>query len=303
MEMHMKNKKLLGTISGIMTGICWSMSGVFAQFLFENKGVQANWLIPIRLVTAGLILSTYMLLTNRTQFLAIAKNKKDFLQTIIAGVLGTMLFQSTFFKAVEASNAGTATVLQYLGPVFIMMYVCLRKKRLPNKIEVLSVLLAIGGVFLIATHGNINSLTMTPAGLGWGIACAFGMFTDTVLPERLNKKYSAIVVMAWAFSFGGIAAMLVMRPWEYQVIVDFTVAGAVLLTVIMGCISAYLLYRYAIKTIGPAKASLFSSSELVSATILSVVWLGTPLKWIDIVGFAMILAVVFILTMGKQEEN
>jgi len=299
----MKNKKLLGTISGIMTGICWSMSGVFAQFLFENKGVQANWLIPIRLVTAGLILSTYMLLTNRTQFLAIAKNKKDFLQTIIAGVLGTMLFQSTFFKAVEASNAGTATVLQYLGPVFIMMYVCLRKKRLPNKIEVLSVLLAIGGVFLIATHGNINSLTMTPAGLGWGIACAFGMFTDTVLPERLNKKYSAIVVMAWAFSFGGIAAMLVMRPWEYQVIVDFTVAGAVLLTVIMGCISAYLLYRYAIKTIGPAKASLFSSSELVSATILSVVWLGTPLKWIDIVGFAMILAVVFILTMGKQEEN
>lgn len=299
----MKNKKILGTLSGIMTGICWSMSGVFAQFLFENKGVQANWLIPIRLVTAGLILSTYMLFTNRAQFLAIAKNRKDFLQTIIAGVFGTMLFQSTFFKAVEASNAGTATVLQYLGPVFIMMYVCIRKKRLPNKIEVMSVLLAIGGVFLIATHGNINALTMTPAGLAWGIACAFGMFTDTILPERLNKKYSAIAVMAWAFSFGGIAAMLLMRPWEYQVAVDFTVAGAVLLTVIMGCISAYLLYRYAIKTIGPAKASLFSSSELVSATILSVAWLGTSLTWIDIVGFAMILAVVFILTIGNVERE
>jgi len=299
----MRNKRILGTLCGIMTGICWSLSGVFAQFLFESKGVQANWMIPIRLVAGGLILILYMLFTNRTELFAVVKNKKDFIQTIISGVFGTMLFQSTFFKAVEASNAGTATVLQYLAPVFIMIFVCLRKKRLPNKVEVLSIVLAIGGVFLIATHGNINSLSMTPTGLAWGIACAFGMFTDTVLPERLNKKYSAIAVMAWSFLFGGIAAMLVLKPWSYQVQVDFEVVGALAVTVIMGCVTAYLLYRYAIKTIGPAKASLFSSSELVSATILSVCWLGTSLKWIDIVGFAMILAVVFILTIGKQEEN
>ncbi len=298
----MKNKKILGTLSGIMTGICWSLSGVFAQFLFDSKGVQANWMIPIRLVAGGLILLLYMLFTNREELFAVVKNKKDFIRTIISGVFGTMLFQSTFFKAVEASNAGTATVLQYLAPVFIMIYVCLRVKRLPNKVEVLSIVLAVGGVFLIATHGNINSLSMTPTGLAWGIACAFGMFTDTILPESLNKKYSAMAIMSWSFLFGGIAAMFVLRPWKYQVDVDFEVVGALAITVIMGCVTAYLLYRYAIKTIGPAKASLFSSSELVSATILSVVWLGTPLTWIDIVGFAMILAVVFILTMGKQEE-
>ena len=96
--------------------------------------------------------------------------------------------------------------------------------------------------------------------------------------------------------------MFVLRPWNYQVDVDFEVVGALAITVIMGCVTAYLLYRYAIKTIGPAKASLFSSSELVSATILSVLWLGTPITLIDLIGFAMILAVVFILTMDKQEE-
>jgi len=112
-----------------------------------------------------------------------------------------------------------------------------------------------------------------------------------------------MAVMAWSFLFGGIAAMFVLKPWNYHVEVDFEVIGALAVTVIMGCVTAYLLYRYAIKTIGPAKASLFSSSELVSATILSVAWLGTLLTWIDIVGFAMILAVVFILTIGNVERE
>jgi len=298
----MKNKIILGTVCGVMTGICWSLSGVFAQFLFEAKDVQANWLIPIRLVTAGIILFLYMSFTNPTQLFAVTKDKKDFVQTILSGIFGTMLFQSTFFKAVEASNAGTATVLQYLAPVLIMFYVCLRNKRMPNKLELLSIFLAVGGVFLISTHGNIDALSMTPEGLFWGIACAFGMFTDTILPEKLNQKYSAIAIMAWSFLFGGIAAMFVLKPWNYQTQIDFTVISSLLLTVILGCVTAYLLYRYSIKTIGPSKASLFSSSELVSATILSVCWLGTPLIWIDFIGFAMILSVVFILTTSKQDS-
>ena len=295
----MERKKIVGTICGIMTGICWSLSGVFAQYLFEIKDVQANWMIPIRLVAAGMILFTYMFLTNKEELLAVAKEKKDFVQTIIAGVFGTMLFQATFFKAVEASNAGTATVLQYLAPVVIMIYICIMQKRLPNKIEVISIFLAVGGVFLIATHGNVESLSMTPEGLFWGIACAVGMFLDTIIPERLNKKYSSIAIMAWSFLFGGIAAGVVLKPWEYDVKIDVMTIVALSITILMGCVTAYLLYRYAINTIGPSKASLFSSSELVSATVLSVLWLSTPLIWIDIVGFAMILAVVIILTVTK----
>jgi len=299
----MKNKTILGTICGIMTGICWSLSGVFAQFLFETKGLQANLFIPIRLFVAGVILFLYMLFTNHKELFAVTKNKKDFIQTILSGIFGTMLFQSTFFKAVEASNAGTATVLQYLAPVFIMFYVCLKKNRFPNRLELLSIFLAVGGVFLISTHGDIRTLSISPDGLFWGLACAFGMFTDTLLPEKLNKKYSAIAIMAWSFLFGGIVAMFVFKPWNYPLEIDFIVLGALLVTILLGCITAYLLYRYSIKTIGPSKASLFSSSELISATILSVCWLGTPLMWVDFVGFTMILFVVFILTSEKQNST
>ena len=296
-----KNQTFVGAFCGIMTGICLGLSGVFGQFLFQTKGIDSTWLVPIRLLTSGLLLFVYVFFTNREELFTLAKNKRDFIQTIIAGIFGTMLFQATFFKAVQASNAGTATVLQYIAPVLIMIYVCIRNKKFPNKLEILSIFLAVGGIFLISTHGDIHSLSMTPEGLFWGLACAFSMFTDTLLPERLNQKYSSLTVMAWSFVFGGITLSCIWKPWEQQVSFDTQVWIALFFVIIVGSIAAYLFYRYAIQCIGPSKASLFSSIEPIAATILSVCWLGTDFVPIDFIGFAMIISIVFILTLGKQQ--
>ena len=299
----LKNQTLFGAFCGIMTGICWGLSGVFGQFLFQTKGVDTTWLVPIRLLTSGLLLFTYVFFTNKEELFALAKNKRDFIQTIIAGIFGTMLFQATFFKAVQASNAGTATVLQYVAPVLIMMYVCFRNRKLPNKLEILSIFLAVGGIFLISTHGDIHSLSMTPEGLFWGLSCALSMFMDTILPERLNKKYSPLTVMAWSFVFGGITLSIICKPWKQTVHFDLSVLVSLFFVIIVGSIAAYLFYRYAIQCIGPSKASLFSSIEPIAATVLSVCWLGTTFMPIDLIGFAMIISIVFILTLGKQKTE
>ncbi len=86
------------------------------------------------------------------------------------------MFQLTFFGTVQRSNAGTATVRQYLAPVFIIVYISIRGRRMPRKLEILSIALAISGIFLISTHGNIYSLVMTPDALNWGLGCAFLCF-------------------------------------------------------------------------------------------------------------------------------
>ena len=297
------NKKQIyfGSFCGIMTGICWGVSGVFGQFLFETRDVQTAWLVPIRLLSSGILLFIFQFFKNREELLSLPKQKKDFIQTIVAGIFGTMMFQYTFFKAVQTSNAGTATVLQYLCPVFVMVYVCCRSKKLPNRKETLSIILALSGIFLISTHGNLNTLAMTPEALFWGLFCAFSMFTNTVLPESLYKKYSSMTIISWAFIFGGIVLSCLFKPWNYSVKIDIPVIISLFFIIIGGSVAAYLFYANAIKRIGPSKASIFSTSEPIAATTLSAVWLGTTFIPIDLVGFALILSVVFILSLGKQE--
>lgn len=292
----LKNESVFGAFCGLMTGICWGVSGVFGQFLFETRGIETTWLVPIRLTTAGILMLIYLFATKREETIALMKNKRDFLQTIMAGVCGTMMFQFTFFGTVQRSNAGTATVLQYLAPVMIMIYVCVRKKKIPKKLEGLSILLALAGIFLISTHGNVNELVMTPEALIWGIGCAFFMFLNTVIPESLYTRHASTVVVGWALLFGGIVLSLIFKPWQYRVHIDLAVIISLFFIIIGGSVAAYLFYANSVKRIGPTKASLFSCIEPVTATILSALWLKTSFMWIDLIGFALILSTIFILS-------
>ena len=45
-----------GYIAAFMAGLLWGASSPIAQFLFESKGVVSGWLVPYRLVMAGILL-------------------------------------------------------------------------------------------------------------------------------------------------------------------------------------------------------------------------------------------------------
>ena len=296
------NSKLFGSFCGVMTGICWGVSGVWGQFLFETRGIDSKWLVPIRIFSAGIMLLIYMSFKNRKEVFGILKNKRDLLQAILNGVFGTMMFQLSFFMTVQKSNAGTATVLQYLCPVITMIYVCLRDKKKPKKIETFCIALALIGIFLISTHGNIGSLVITKGALIWGLGTAFFMFMATVIPESLYERYSSMTVLTWGFIAGGIIQCLIFKPWQYEVTWDIMVVIALFFIIIGGSVAAYVFYGNSVKRIGPAKASLFSCSEPIAAAALSAVWLKTEFPLIDLIGFACILSTIFLLSKTEAKK-
>ena len=130
--MKIQNRQTLGTMMALVGGTCWGFSGCCGQFLFEQKEVQAPWLVTVRLFFAGLILIMIGFRLNGRQNLNIFKRKQDALHLLLFAVFGITFCQFTYFMAIQASNAGTATVLQYLSPVLILMVVCIRGKRLPK---------------------------------------------------------------------------------------------------------------------------------------------------------------------------
>ena len=64
-----KSKMVTGTIVTIAGGILWGVSGVCGQYMFQNKGVTAPWLVSVRLVVAGLLMLCYYFLTDRADIL------------------------------------------------------------------------------------------------------------------------------------------------------------------------------------------------------------------------------------------
>lgn len=294
-----KKRMIRGTVLTLAGGTMWGFSGTCGQFLMQTKGLTSNWLVPVRLLTAGALLLLICYLRDGNKVFDVWK--KDAASILVFGIFGMSMCQYTYFTAIEASNAGTATVLQYIGPVLILIYLSLKNKRLPRPSELLAISLAVIGTFLLATHGRPGEMVLSEKALFWGLLSAVALAVYTVQPGRLLNEYGSAVITAWGMLIGGVMLCTIFRPWTMEVTADAEVLLGMAAVVVIGTVIAFSFYMEGIRCVGTKKGSLFASIEPVSATVFSVVWMHVSFGAMDLLGFVCIISTIFLLALDRQE--
>lgn len=288
----------------VLTGATlWGISGTVAQFLFQKNGFSPEWLVVVRLLISGIILLALSGFKEKKRVIDIWKNKKDVLRLILFSIFGMLSVQYTYFAAIKHSNAATATILQYLAPVIITCFLSIQKKKIPSLIEILAVLLALVGTFLLVAHGNINDLTITGWTLFWGLGSAVALAFYTLQPQKLLKKWGSTIVIGWGMLIGGISFSLINPPWEFQGQWSISSYIGVIFIVIFGTLIAFYFYLESLKYINASETSLLASVEPLSAALLSVIWLQVNFVVEDWVGTFCIISTIMILSITKNKEK
>ena len=270
----MTKDRTIGFVYAICTGILWGASSPVAQYLFETKGIESSWLAPYRLLVSGALLFACAA-ARRQDVFSVWREKRDAVRLVVFGIAGMMGMQYSFFAAVQAMDAGTATFFQYLNPVMLIAYYAVRRKKMPEKKELIAVFCAVSGIFLIAVQGTADSLGVSAKGTALGLLTALTTCFYAVLPIPLLKKYPSETVCAWAM----------------------------LTIVILGTVLPFCFYLGALIRIGAVYTGLTTSIEPVTATVLAAVFLGTAFEAVDVVGFVLVLSTGFILNTGKERED
>ena len=294
-----RNVKLKGCLYAFTAGMLWGITSPAAQYLFERKNIISEWLVPFRLVFAGLLLLIYAGV-RRQDITSVWKEKTDACRLVLFGVFGMLGMQFTFFSAVQEMDAGTATIFQYLNPAMLILFFAVVYKIMPGKKEIAAVLAAISGIAIVATHGNFSSLAISPKGFLLGMLLAVTTCFYGVLPAPLVKRYSAEAVSAWGMIVGGLVLMAVTRPWRIPVVIDVQVAAAFVTIITVGTILPFCFYLSAVKYTGSVYAGLFSCVEPVAASVVAAVFLGTRFMKMDILGFALVPSTLFILAIPEK---
>ena len=215
----------------------------------------------------------------------------------IYAVFGLAACQITYMGVIRASNAGTGTVLEYLGLILIVVWVCLTHRRRPRACDVIAIVLAVTGTFLLCTHGSLDSLVITPSALAWGAVAALTLATYTLLPARLITAYGADVVVAYGLLIAGVCVGLFGRVWRFDITWTPDVVLAMVITVVLGTTVAFTAYLWGVDRIGPVKASLVGSLEPIAAAAFSALVMGTSYTGIDIVGMILIVGAVVTISV------
>ena len=290
------SKALKGTLFTVIAGTAWGLSGTSGQYLMVH-GISALVLTNIRLIVAGLLLVLLSYIKSKEQFLAFLKDKSSLFSLLLFSLFGLFLNQLAYLTAIHETNAGTATVLQYVCPVGILAYTCIKDKVAPTIAEILSMILAIGGTFLIATHGQMDQLSMTPAGLFWGLFSALTYALYIILPIKLIQKWGSILVIGVGMTISGFVAVPFTGINDASLAMSFDVFLAFAGIILIGTVFAYTVFLKGASMVGPVKSSLLASIEPISAVFFAFMIMGDIFYPIDFLGMAMILLAVTIISL------
>jgi len=281
----------------------WGISGACAQYVFEQKGIRIDWLVTVRLLIAGVLLLLLAWWQRPSQVMAVWRPAHSARQVLAFGVLGMLGVQYTYFAVIEHSNAAIGTVLQYLGPTVIAVYLAVVYRRRPARRELVAIVLAMLGTLLLVTHGEWGVLQISLEGLLWGLSSAVALAFYTVQPVALLKRHDSAVVVGWGMLIGGLTFMGWSQPWHISGIWDSGTYLAVLFIVVLGTLVPFYGYLLAVKTIGPQRTSLLACAEPLSAALLSVVWLNVEFGWLDVLGSLCIVLTIYLLARSKQSGS
>ena len=290
-----------GMLYVLLAAIFWGSSGVAAQYIMEQSQISAPFLTMIRLLFSGFILLTLSFMQGDKIF-AMFKIRRDAISLVIFSLFGALLVQFTFLVAIEKSNAATATILQFLSPTIIVMWFAAILKKRPSRYVIMAVATSLIGTFLLVTHGNPTSLSISGAALFWGIASAFAAAFYTTYPSKLIGQYGTLPIVGWSVLIGGAALLPFYSGQHSGVTINSHVLMAFFYLVVVGTALTFSIYLKGAQMIGGPKASILSCAEPLSSALLSLALLGISFTLPDWLGTLLILSSVALISLDSRRK-
>lgn len=286
----------------LIAAVLWGSSGVCAQYIMEQSQMSSQFLTMTRLLFAGLIL-LMLSFVHGDRIFRIMRNRKDALSLLFFTLVGALTVQLSFLMTIEKSNAATATVLQFLAPTIIVAWFSLVRKSRPGTLVFAAIGTSLAGTFLLVTHGNPTSLSISGGALFWGIVSAFSAAFYTTYPSLLIARYGTLPIVGWSMLIGG--AMLL--PFYAGQGESFTLSGNVVLAffylVVIGTSLTFSLYLKGAQMIGGPRASILSCAEPLSSAFLSLLLLGITFTLPDWLGTLLILSSVILISLDSRRRS
>lgn len=297
--------RLKGILLAI-TGAClWGLGGTVSDFLFKHHNIDIDWYVTARLVISGIfLLIMYKMMQPKRSIFSVFQDRQMLGKLLIFSILGMLVVQYAYMASINTGNAAIATLLQYIAPVYIIVWFVLRGVAKLTLFDVLTIVMTLVGTFLLLTNGSFSNLVVNPASLFWGILAGVALAFYTIYPSELLNRYGSILIVGWAMLISGIAMNLRHPIWQINISEwGLSTILFLLFGIIGGTALAFYFFIDSLQYISAKETTLFGTVEPVVAIIASSLWLHVAFKSFQIVGIILIMILILLLSLKKQPKE
>jgi drug/metabolite transporter (DMT)-like permease len=288
----------VGLLAAVAAAHLWAVSGVF------GKIVMTGSLSPARLVFYRSLLSTLMLLAVllwRGPTL-LRLNRRDLPFFLAMGMLGLGLTQFTYYAAIQSLSVGMAILLQYLAPLWMVLFERFWLKIPLTSARLAALVLALVGCALVSVntgptrHWGSRGVLL---GLTAGICFAF----YTLVTRHALKSHRTLTVLFYSFLFSALFWSAHPDSWRPLSQIEPFKIWMILCIVAFGTTLPYLLYMLAVKHLSASHTGIISTLEPVVAAVIAWFFLHEQLNGLQLGGGLCVLLAIVILQKGSVKRG
>ena len=185
-----------------------------------------------------------------------------------------------------------------------MLFDCIAKKRLPKRIEVISLILLFGGTIFAAGVIGTDISDIPWQGWAWGMASAVSFASFVMVNSRQVTGMDTETRLLFTSLFAGIVITFFQSPeilWSGALFNEgLWIYGLIL--GLFGIVIPIYLFSIAVPQVGTATSSILSAAELPVAVTASVILLSENLSFLQIIGIAIILVGMILPTVAQKRR-
>ena len=228
--------------------------------------------------------------------------KADLPWLIGMGVISIGIFHIFWNIAVLRLGASLATVLQSNAPIIVTMLAWVLFKEELSVKKMLAIMAAVGGTVLAAGMIGQQDLQIDPVGIWVGLGAAVTYASLSLFGKKLSGEYSFWTITFYIFAIGTVTIFLFQGgrpdPWPIGSGILPWMLGFVLMSTMVG----FALYTKALSMLPASVAVIVSTVEILSASILSAIFLGERMGLWQILGAALIIMGVVLVSLRKKKR-
>lgn len=299
--MNQTTNRLIGVLLVLLGASFWGIGGVVADSLFDTGGIDVNWFVSARLIFSGLLLLGIQLFRDPKSIMLIWKNLRVIMSLVIFSLFGVLLVQYSYMASIDAGNAALATLLQYLAPIYIILWMICRGEQKLTIADILSISFTIIGTWLLLTNGSIHGIVAPPKAVIWGVISGLSLAFYTLYAKKLLMNYSSLSVVGWSMILAGVCMSFVHPIWEVST-KDWTATTIVSLAfaIVFGTALAYWMVIESLNYLKAKETTLLGTVEPLAAIICSVIWLKLSFGTLQVVGMTLIILLVLYQSLQKK---
>lgn len=291
--------KKFASLLPLFAGVLWGLTGIFVRNL-NGVGLNNFHLAFFRTFFAALSIIIFLFITDKKQLKIELKDLWCFFGT---GILSVFSFSICYFYTLMHSSVSVAVILSYTAPFFVILLSAIFFRERITLLKIVALIMATAGCFLLCKTDKNTPVTAAIIIVGLLSGLAYASYS--IFARFIVGKYPPLVITAYTFIFSSFGSLFLVDFKEFAFAVSASPIS--ILTIILfsfiSTLMPYVLLTIGLKYVETGKAAILTTTEVLTASLVGIVFFREKITATGILGIILILAAVVLINIklsGKR---